>query len=158
MGSAVYTGWDVFKITQLNNVAAFSQVQGQVYLNVRTIQNYQNVWRFALGANYHVNEKLMMRVGGGYDQTPTVFPDRDVRLPDGDRWALSIGAHYQAIPSVGIDVGYTYLFTDSDTQINKTNPLGTISAYNVTAHGKAHANLVGLQVVWTIDEKLKETK
>ncbi|KTD21845.1 long chain fatty acid transporter [Legionella londiniensis] len=157
LGSVVYTGWDVFKLTVLNNVAAFSPAVGQVIVNSTTVQNYQNAWRFALGANYHVNDKLMMRLGGGYDQTPTIDAQRDVRLPDADRWALSIGAHYQAWPCVGFDAGYTYLFAKDDPTINKTDTLGT-STYNVNATGKTHAHLVGIQAVWTIDKEIAPTK
>ncbi len=50
--------------------------------------------------NYRVNELWMLRVGGGYDATPTNDAYRDVRLPDVDRWALSVGAHYQMKPNL----------------------------------------------------------
>ncbi|WP_165474683.1 outer membrane protein transport protein [Legionella nagasakiensis] len=158
LGSVVYTGWNVFKTIQLNNVAASSPLTGPVIVTSTSTQNYRDAWRFAVGANYRVNEQWMMRVGGGYDQTPTIDAERDVRLPDADRWALSVGAHYQMRPCLGFDVGYTHLFASGDTTINKTEPLGTTSAYNVTARGKPHANLVGIQAVWTIDKEEVPTK
>ncbi|WP_371923149.1 MULTISPECIES: OmpP1/FadL family transporter [Legionella] len=154
LGSVVYTGWDVFNIIQLNNVAAFSPLAGSVVVNSTSVQDYRNAWRFSVGANYHFNEKWMLRVGGGYDQTPTIDGQRDIRLPDGNRWALAIGAHYQMWPAVGIDAGYAYLFGQDDIPINKTDALGS-SSYTVNARANAHAQLVGLQAVWTID---KETK
>ncbi|GGI80268.1 long-chain fatty acid transporter [Legionella impletisoli] len=158
LGSVVFTGWNVFQETQLNNVAAFSPLVGQIVTNSTTEQNYRDAWRFALGANYQVNDQWMMRVGGGYDQTPTVDVERDVRLPDANRWALSIGSHYQYNPALGFDIGYTYLFAGSETTVNKTDLLGTTSSYNVNARAKPHANLVGLQAVWTIDKEVVKTK
>lgn len=152
LGSVVYTGWSSFTTTQLNNVAAFSPLAGQIVTNSTALQNYKDVWRFALGANYQVSDQLMMKVGGGYDQTPTNDIDRDVRLPDANRWALSIGGHYQAHPAVAVDLGYTYLFANKNNNVNKTDALGTTSSYNVTAQGKPHAHLVGLQVAWTVDQ------
>ncbi|WP_173238521.1 OmpP1/FadL family transporter [Legionella antarctica] len=156
LGSVVYTGWSSFKDVELNNVAAPSinpnTTVSLVQVNRTSAQNYSDVWRFALGANYRVNPLLMLRVGGGYDATPTNNIDRDVRLPDSNRWALSVGAHYQARPSLGVDVGYTHLFAD-DPEINRFDRLSATSTYTVNATGKAYADLVGAQVVWTIDKE-----
>ena len=105
-----------------------------------------------MGANYHVNDQWMMRFGGGYDQTPTVLAERDVRLPDANRWALSIGTHYQVRPNIGLDAGYTYLFALNNVNINKTQAIGSTSTSNINATGKVHAQLVGLQVVWVMDQ------
>lgn len=151
LGSVVYTGWDVFRIIQLNKVAAFTPTLGQIIVNSPSEQDYRNTWRFALGVNYHLNDHWMMRAGFGYDQTPTVDVQRDIRLPDANRWALAIGGHYQMWPSLGFDAGYTYLFANQETVINKIDALGTSASYTVQAHGKPHAHLVGVQAVWTID-------
>ena len=96
----------------------------------------------------------MMRGGFGYDQTPTNDIDRDVRLPDADRWALSIGAHYVVNPEIDVDLGYTYLFASSDTTISKTQAIGTSTVYTY-ATSKPYANLVGLQVMWHVDKPEK---
>jgi long-chain fatty acid transport protein len=155
LGSVVYTGWSVFSKTQLNNVAAFSPAAGQVIANSSTPQNYNNAWRVALGANYQVNEAFMLKGGLGYDGTPTNDADRDVRLPDADRYAVSVGGHYQYNHAIGLDLGYTYLFAKDTTRVNKTDPLGTTSTYNVNATAKPHAHLVGLQATWIMDEPAK---
>lgn len=156
LGSAIYAGWDSFKVIRLNNVAAYSALLGeQVLVNSTAIENYQNVWRFALGANYHINPQWMLKTGIGYDETPTINAQRDIRLPDANRWALSAGGHYQMRPAIGFDFGYTYLWADKDPVINKTTPLGSTSSYTVNAHAKVHAQLVGLQAVWTIDHDEK---
>lgn len=150
LGSVVYTGWSCFQKLQLNGVAAFSaDTQRTGPVNVAAIEDYQDSWRFAAGANYHVNEKWMMRLGGGYDQTPTVNAQRDVRLPDVSRWALSIGTHYQMNPSFGFDVGYSYLFATNDASpVNKVTDIGTLSQNTITGYARNHAQLIGLQVVW----------
>ncbi|MFI4918513.1 MAG: OmpP1/FadL family transporter [Legionellales bacterium] len=157
LGSVVYTGWHVFNNIKLNNVAApFIDVDtGDVsnsYLDFSSPQNFKNTWRFALGGNYHVNNQWMLRVGGGFDQTPTNDTDRDVRLPDSNRWALSAGAHYQMRPNIGIDLGYTHLF-GANTTIDRTDALGATSTYNVNAAVKSYADLVGAQLVWSFDKQ-----
>jgi len=170
LGSFVYSIWSSFKTISLTNVAAGvpnpasdsdpdllgAIIQQPVSKSVP--EYYQDSWRFAVGANYHVNDKWMMRGGVGYDQTPTVNEYRDVRIPDADRWALSIGTHYQYRPSIGFDLGYTYLFGNTQAIINETTPISQLSATHVYARGNSHAHLLGLQVVWTIDKEKETTK
>ena len=150
LGSVVYTGWSSFKTIQLDHVAAFTAT-GQAGVTSTSTEDYRDVWRVAIGANYHMTDKWMMRVGGGYDQTPTVESERNVRSPDASRWALSVGSHYQFRPNMGVDVGYTYLRTTNNAIVNKTQALGTTSSYNVNALAKISAQLVGAQLVWAID-------
>ncbi len=148
LGSVVYTGWSSFKTIELNHVVAGPDT----YVDSVATENYRDAWRFALGANYSVNDQWMMRVGGGYDQSPTVNSARDVRLPDASRWALSVGAHYQPRYNLGVDVGYSYLFAANNPIVNKTQSIGDTSSYNVNAVAKVNAQLVGAQVVWAIDK------
>lgn len=157
LGSVVYTGWSSLKDIQLNNVAApaissLGNVQ-LVAVNSLSAQNYSDVWRFALGANYKVNPQWLLRVGGGYDKTPTNDIDRDIRLPDASRWALSVGAHYQMRQNVGLDFGYTHLFPADNPTVNRIDALGATSSYAINATGEAHAELLGAQLVWTMDNE-----
>ena len=148
LGSVVYTGWSVFKDVELKNIAAFSKEEGRIFVNATSTENYRNTWRAALGANYHVTEQWMMRVGGGYDQTPTVLSARDIRLPDTDRWALSVGAHYQFRPNLALDAGYSYLFASGRSHVYKNQILGETSANLIDAVANDKVQLIGLQVVW----------
>lgn len=162
LGSLVYTGWSCFDTIQLNNVAAPHIGEDlsvtQVSLDSSSPQYYKDTWRAAIGANYHVNKQWMLRVGGGYDQTPTTNLYRDVRLPDSDRWALSIGGHYQARENIGVDVGYTHLFGINNSGVNTTDTLSASSSYSINAASSAQADLVGAQVVWLIDQPNSKTK
>lgn len=151
LGSVVYTGWSSLKTIQLNNVAAFVPAVGQTPVNSISTQFYRDTWRFAGGVNYRVNDQWLMRVGGGYDQTPTNNANRDIRIADSNRWALSVGTHYQARPNIGLDAGYTHLFSVSDVPVNKTDTVGTGSTYTIAAQAKGSADLVGLQVNWLMD-------
>ena len=148
LGSVVYTGWSSFKTIELTNVI----IAPSTYINSVATENYRDAWRLAAGANYRMTEQWMLRVGGGYDQTPTVASARDVRLPDSSRWALSVGSHYQLRPNLGVDVGYSYLFAINNALINKTQPIGDSSSYNVNASAKVSAQLVGAQLVWAMDQ------
>lgn len=151
LGSVVYTGWKSFSTIQLNGVAAFEPTLGQVTVNSVSEELYRNVWRFAVGANYKVNERVMVRFGGGYDQTPTTDAHRDIRIADSNRWALSVGSRYQARSNIAVDVGYTHLFSTGEVPVNTTQFAGTGSTYSVNAQAKGSADLVGGQVTWLMD-------
>jgi len=151
LGSLVYTQWSVFQNIELEHVAAASVESGQTYLDLLTPQDYRDAWRLALGLNYHVNARWMLRVGGGYDQTPTVDSQRDVRLPDVTRWALSVGSHVQVLPALGVDVGYTHLFAVGQSLLQTTRPLDQLSSVTVNALASNSANLIGVQAVWAFD-------
>lgn len=152
LGSVVFTQWNVFDKIELYNVAAASPAGGNIQAVSIAEQNYDNAWRFALGANYKVNEQLMMRGGFGYDQTPTNDVDRDIRLPDADRWAVSLGAKYDINHEVAFELGYTYLWANKSTSINKVESIGTTSTNTLVAETKPYANLVGAQITWKMDQ------
>lgn len=153
LGSIVYTGWGSFKEIHLFNVAALSiDETGQViptYVNSLTPENYRDTWRFSIGTNLTISKQLMLRMGTGYEQTPTLDAYRDIRLPDGNRWAASVGGHYQINKIVGVDAGYSHYFIDNPL-VNKTDLLHT-SQFHIHATGEAYANLLGAQVVLTLD-------
>ena len=152
LGSVVYTNWSTFQNIRLFNVAGYSSEESiQTPVTLTTAQNYRNAWRAAAGLNYHVTDAWMIRGGGGYDQTPTVNQERDVRLPDGNRWALSLGSHYAATPSLSFDIGYTYLFGVGQPMINKTQVIDELSSVTINAHALNHAQLGGIQAIWNFD-------
>ena len=165
LSSLVFSGWNSFKTIELDNVAGFNATSYQPELiDFISTENYRNAWRVALGANYRVNDQWMLRLGGGYDQTPTINAERTIRMPDADRWAVSIGGHYQPYSQIVIDAGYAYLQSidgsSIDSTINptvhKTIPLGDLNQFSVNAKGHAYANVFGAQITWLIDKSKYE--
>jgi len=76
-----------------------------------TTENWKNTWRLAVGATYNPTPRWPIRVGFAYDETPV--PDsehRTPRLPDNDRYWLSLGSGYQVADWFSFDVAYTHLF------------------------------------------------
>ncbi len=148
MGTVAYTQWGVFNNLDLNNVQSVSAFGTPVYTNVNLPQNFRNTWRFAVGASYQPFKKWEFTAGTGYDETPTVDQYRNVRLPDGNRFALAAGVHYQATKALGLDVGYTHLFIQK-VPINITQQYGGESV-TTNGHEESSADIVGLQLTWNI--------
>lgn len=144
MGTAAYVRWSVIPSITMRNVVS----TGGALVNVTLPENFRNTFRVAGGVKYDYSQKVQLRMGLGYDQSPVNNTDRNLRLPDDDRIALAIGGHYQATQNVGIDVGWTHLFI-KDTNINGTTTAGT-STSNVVAGVKSSADLFGAQLTWKL--------
>lgn len=156
LGSVVYTGWGVFKKIELNNAVAGFPMRPPFLAKSTAEQNYNDAWRFALGANYQLNEKIMLRCGAGYDETPTNDQDRDIRLPDASRYAFALGGHYDYNQKLAFDLGYTYIFAPHHTSVNKTEVAGPFQTNTVNVTGKPYAHLIGVQGTWYIDGRVQQ--
>lgn len=140
--TVMYSQWNVFNNITLQNV----QGSGGATTTAVIPQNFHNTWRFAVGGSYKPFDQWLFRAGLGYDQTPTNAQDRNVRLPDGNRFVTAVGVHYQPMKALGVDVGWTHLFFQ-DGAVNVTQPVATSTSTTV---GKAEssADLVGVQLTW----------
>ncbi len=98
-----WTEWSRFKAIRVDflNVNQPPQIEAE---------NYQNSSFVALGGSYKWDDQLTLRSGVAYDETPTTDASRDFRLPDSDRYWLSVGASYQLSDSITLSGSYTHLF------------------------------------------------
>ena len=78
-----------------------------------TPEHWRDVMRYALGATYELNDRVTLRTGVAYDNTPVPDATRTPRLPDPDRTWVAIGAGWQPSQALAIDVGYVHLFSES---------------------------------------------
>ena len=107
LGDISWTGWS--SIPYVDIVATSGLNNGRTVQTLDT--KFNDAWRFALGANYKLNEQVKLRTGIAYDNTPV--PDAQHRLaslPDNDRTWLSVGAQYKPTKDSALDVGFAYLF------------------------------------------------
>ncbi|HVY04800.1 MAG TPA: outer membrane protein transport protein [Burkholderiales bacterium] len=82
--------------------------------------NFDDSWRFSVGANYKLDERWTLKGGVAYDQTPVKdATSRTVRLPDNDRYWISVGAGVKVAQTGKLDIGYSHLFI-KDADINFT--------------------------------------
>lgn len=113
-------------------------------------QDWANTWRFALGGSYQYNAALQLRAGIAHDQSPVQGPElTHAALPDSNRNAISLGAHWQVTPFGAVDLAYSYL-RFQDAPINYRNSCTPLTA-GCTGNGEAtrgafqtHMQLLGL--------------
>lgn len=115
LADLTWTGWSDFKelrVLNANTGATTSLVT----------ENWEDVWRFSVGANWRMNDLWTLRFGVAYDQAPV--PDvahRTPRIPDEDRIWLAIGGQYWMSRHGKLDIGYAHLFV-KDANISHCEP------------------------------------
>jgi long-chain fatty acid transport protein len=139
------TWWHWSKIKQLPVVRTDGPLSGNA-LSTLTF-NFDDTWRASIGANYKLNGPWTLKLGAAYDQTPVPNAEsRTVRLPDNDRYWLSVGATYQVSRVGKLDFGYT-LVTARNADINNVQNTASPPQANGNIIGsyKAHVHVLGVQ-------------
>jgi long-chain fatty acid transport protein len=155
MGHLRWTKWD--RLDEL--VVRSEEAARDLGLGSDVLQkvpfNWDNVWMVGLGLNYYYNAAWIFRAGAAYDQAPTPNARlRNPRVPDTDRYWLSIGASLRppTVPGLSIDFGWSHLFTDDadiDYTLEVINGTGVETNLRGELKGEDGQDLVGLQVSYT---------
>jgi long-chain fatty acid transport protein len=142
LADVTWTGWSSFQELRV------------VYDNpadpdTKTTYNWNDTYRISLGFDYQQSDKLVLRTGVAYDESPV--PDaehRTVRLPGNDRTWLSFGLTYLFNPNMSFDVGYSHLFV-KDGPINNTLESETaLLNATVTGEYEASVDILSAQFNW----------
>ena len=132
-GDVTWTGWSDFQ--QIAPVVLGAPAQPPA-----TIENWNDSWRFSLGTTYKASDRLTLRAGAAYDESPVEPLFRTLSIPDNDRLWLSVGGSWHFNPCWSLDLGYTRVFAGRSS-INQTNAGGNFRGY-----AEGDTNLVSLGV------------
>ena len=137
MAEAQWTDWSVFDqlTVKFDNPAQPDNV---------TEEEWRDAWFFALGATFKATDQLTLRAGVAYDQSPVKGDFRSPRIPDGDRYWLSLGAGWQPVSWLDLDAAFTYIDVDStDVHLSATDT-DSATRGNLDAEYDSYILLVGL--------------
>lgn len=84
-------------------------------------QNWNDTFRFAVGAIYDPSEEWRLRLGVAYDPSPVDFEFQTPRIPSSDAISLDLGVTYQPHDNLGITARWNHLFF-TRRDINRTVP------------------------------------
>lgn len=87
--------------------------------------HYDDTTFASIGTEYKYSDTLTLRAGLAYDESPTSYEHRDVRVPDVTRKWLSLGMGWKPSENTEFNVGYTHLFTNRPA-INATSATGNL--------------------------------
>lgn len=101
-------------------------------LNSTHIANWEDVYNYRLGVEYFYNDKIALRTGILYDDTPQPNSNMNPMLPDADRIGYCLGFGFKGKTMV-FDAGYMYL-TFKDRSTKGTQQDGFNGMYENNAH------------------------
>ena len=129
LGDVTWTGWS--SIPELRFVRTDGPNAGA---STVLPENFKDTWKFAAGINYQYDERVVLRGGAAYEQSPVNDIDRSARLPDNNRLWLTAGGRYKYSSALNFDVGMAYIFVKDGSINNSGNPA------SVPANGLINGN------------------
>lgn len=111
-----------------------------------TQENWHDTTMISFGADWHVTDQWTLRAGTAVDQTPVDSTYRTPRIPDTNRYWLSVGATWTPIPNVSISAAYSYIFLDtSHVDLSDGGPASAnYLRGNLTATYRGHIDVASL--------------
>ena len=89
----------------------------------------------SVGANYRLTPQLLLQTGFAFDESPVQDGNRNSRIPDSNRYEIAIGAQYDVLPNMTLQVAYLHAFFDAApvrTQASATSGV-LIGSYSSSA-------------------------
>lgn len=74
------------------------------------VMKWHDSWRFALGTEYKIDEKWTVRAGTAFDERAvTNHYTKTCKLPDSNRYWMSMGCSYQYSEHMRLDLAWTHI-------------------------------------------------
>lgn len=138
MGDMTYTRWSRFEALRIESP--------NPNLQSDKTQNWHNTWRVGLGTEYKHDDRWSWRAGVAFDESPVPGPALlTARIPDNDRYWLSLGGSYRYSDNLILDAGYTHIFV-KDSRINHTD-----SPTQLRGDFENQVDIVAVQMRWQFD-------
>lgn len=111
-GDVFWTQWSAFERLEPTVSTGIPAANAMINPVLATEQDWSDTFRYSIGTTYRHDETWTFRGGIAYDESPIDDSKRTLRIPDGDRIWLSLGASYVVNEHLTIDAGYSYIFVD----------------------------------------------
>lgn len=141
MAEAQWTGWSTLDelIIKFDNPAQPD--------NVSEYQ-WNDAWFFALGGTWAATDRLKLRLGAAFDQSPVRNRYRSPRVPDSDRYWLAAGLGWRVLDNLSLDLGYTHIFFDDADVRQRGTDTGSALRGNLDASYESQIDIVTLSLVY----------
>lgn len=141
MGEVQWTGWSTLDelVIEFDNPAQADNVN---------VFDWDDSWFFAVGATWKPTDRLALRVGGAFDQSPVRNATRTPRIPDTNRWWLSTGLGWEITDALSLDVAYTHIFLDDADIRQRGTERGNLFRGDLDARYESAIDLISVAVSW----------
>ena len=107
-------------------------------LNQKSAREYVNAFAVRAGIRYTIDEKLKLRLGLAYDQTPVADNYLSPDMPDADKMVFACGISYLFSQHFEVDLGYSFE--------NQKEREGTLASENFEGTYKTKQHILGLGI------------
>ena len=125
MADIAWTDWSTLKDMPVKFDKA-TTVTGGTRHNPNRME-WHDSWRFSIGGEYALTEKLTLRCGFCFDErTVTIHADKKTMMPDSNRYWACCGFSYKWNENLTVDFGFNHIFfqpssiKQTDTASGKT--------------------------------------
>jgi long-chain fatty acid transport protein len=112
-------------------------------------ENYQDASFVAIGGSFAVSDSLTLRAGAAYDQSPVQQAFRDLRLPDSDRYWLTVGATYEITPGLALTGAYKRLIV-GDLMLDHSEALAPGVVNTVTGGTALSVDVLAVELSFSL--------
>ena len=117
-----------------------------------TTNDWDDSDRYSIGLDYRYSDKMILRTGVAYDETPVPSAElRTPRLPGNDRTWVSFGVTYIVNPKMSFDVGYSHLFIDDADINNEFESSVPTLRHTLSGEYTADVDILSAQLNWNLD-------
>lgn len=124
-----YIGWDVYKSL------VFTSTDSPA-LNSSNKRKWKNSLTYRVGAQYSVNEKLNLRCGFYYDETPVDEKYYAPETPGANKIGLTAGASYMLTKKLSIDASFIYSKGEKVDGVDQNKAIGVANGKPVYFGGE----------------------
>jgi len=141
MAEAQWTGWSTLDdlVIEFDNPAQPDSVNSF---------DWDNAWFFAVGATWKPTDRLVIRIGGAFDQTPVRNDVRTPRIPDTNRWWLATGLGWRITDALSLDLAYTHVFFEEAEVRQRGLTEGNLLRGDLDARYQNSIDIVTLALKW----------
>jgi len=118
------------------------------------VWDYDDSWRYSIGAEFKPSRTWTFRTGVALDETPVPNDSlRSPRVPDNDRTWLTLGMTYRHTPNLSFDFGYAHIFVDDPKLKNVSDNHDpsqgqTTGFHSLSGDYDASVDILSAQVNW----------
>lgn len=120
MSDVQFTRWSTFRELRIK----YGNGRDDSVVN----ENWNDTWFFSLGATYRTDSLGQFHFGVAYDQSAVEDAHRTARIPDSNRYWVSLGYGYDLTPSHQLNLGYSHLFADK-VEINEASKTALATSF-----------------------------
>ncbi|MBB1275468.1 MULTISPECIES: outer membrane protein transport protein [Pseudoalteromonas] len=134
--SVLWTGWSSFESLE----AQVTLPTGDKFVAFEKQEQFDDSFRYSVGADYQYNEDLLLRAGVAFDESPVSQTHLSISIPDTDRFWFSFGGNYTIDQNSNVDLGVSIIRGKTQT-FTEADDSGSQWGFE----SKGHAVLLGAQ-------------